>query len=113
MSNVDTFYSNDFGISFRWTHITSNLTQIVFGNIGFHLSEQEIEGFLYKVSCAKQQKNCPTCSAGVHCKSILLQTPSNKISMAVSIVELEQIEDLLKGTLFQIRLNNYLHNLCK
>ena len=50
---------------------------------------------------------------GEDCRSILLQTPSNKVSLAVSSVELGQIEDLLRGTLFQLRLNNYLVDICK
>lgn len=113
MGDTYTFYSNDFGISFKWTHIASDLTQIVFRNIGFYLSEEEIEQFLYKVTDAKKQKNCATCSAGENCRSILLQTPSNKVSMAVSMVELREIEGLLKGTLFQIKMDNYLSDLCK
>ena len=33
--------------------------------------------------------------------------------MAVSQVELAQINDLLKGTLFQMRTNDYLNDICK
>lgn len=106
-------YNNDIGVSFQWNYIESDLTQIVFKEMGFNLSEKEIEVFINKVKEAKNQKNCITCVAGDNCKSILLQTPFSKVSMAISKVELGQIEDLLKGTLFQLRLNNYLWDVCR
>lgn len=111
--DVYKIYNNDIGISFQWSHIETNLTQIVFKEMGFNLSEQEIEIFIGKISDAKKQKNCATCMAGDNCKSILLQTPFSKVSMAISKIELGQIEDLLKGTLFQLRLNSYLWDVCR
>mgnify|MGYP005997916473 CR=1 FL=1 len=113
MEGIKKIYSNDIGISFEWKESNSKLTQIIFRDTGFHLKENEIEEFLEKISDSKEQKNCVTCTKGDDCKSILLQTPSNKVSMAVSKIELGQIDDLIKGTLFQIRLNNYLESICK
>lgn len=113
MDKILRIYSNDIGISFKWLDTRNNLTQIVFRDTGFHLSENEIESFVQKTRDAKQQLNCENCKFSKNCKSILLQTPSNKVSMAVSKLELKQIEDLLKGTLFQLRLNDYLGEICK
>ncbi len=113
MNNIHKIYNNNIGISFKWTHVESNLTQVIFRDTGFHLSEDELECFLEKIEDAKKQKRCPSCKLGENCKSILLQTPSNKVSMAVSQVELGQIEDLLKGTLFQLRLNDYIADVCR
>ncbi len=113
MNDIYKIYNNDIGISFQWTSVKSDLTQVVFRDTGFRLSETEIEYFLGKIEEAKKQKPCSTCKLGENCKSILLQTPSDKISMAVSKKELEQIEDLLNGTLFQIRLNSYITDICK
>lgn len=113
MENVIKIYDNKIGISFRWRDTNSKLTQIIFNDTGFHLTVNEIEDFLERVIDSKLQKNCSTCIKGENCKSILLQTPSEKVSMAVSQVELGQIDDLLKGTLFQLRLNNYLADICK
>lgn len=113
MTDIYKIYDNNIGVSFRWIDVNSDLTQIVFRDTGFHLSEQEIELFLEKVADAKAQKRCATCKLGDTCKSILLQTPSNRISIAVSKIELGQIEDLLRGTLFQLRLNDYLLDLCR
>ncbi len=111
MNDVQKIYSNEIGISFRWNHVNTDLTQIIFRDTGFHLSEKEIEIFINKLDDAKKIKQCQVCQEK-NCKSILLQTPSNKVSLAISKTELGQIEDLLKGTLFQIRLNNYVREIC-
>lgn len=113
MSDILKIYDNSIGISFQWIHTNSTLTQVIFNDTGFHLTEEEIDNFLEKVADAKSQKRCASCKLGDQCKSILLQTPSNKVSMAVSKIELGQIEDLLRGTLFQLRLNSYLIDICR
>lgn len=113
MNEVSKIYKNKIGISFRWKYIHHSLVQIVFKDMGFYLTTAEIETFINKVIEAKKQGKCITCKYKKQCKSILLQTPSKKISLAVSFNELNQIEDLLKGTYFQLHLNNYLEKLCK
>ncbi len=113
MEDIIKIYENKIGISFQWTHSYSPITQIIFRDIGFHLTEEEIEIFLDKTIDSKTQKRCAECKLGENCKSLLLQTPSNKVSLAVSLIELAQIEELLRGTLFQLRLNNYLNEICK
>ncbi|MBE7629170.1 hypothetical protein [Tenacibaculum piscium] len=112
MEGVLKIYDNNIGISFCWKEANNRLVQIIFRDTGFHLTENEIEEFSEKVIHSKSQKNCATCIKGQNCKSILLQTPSDKISLAVSAVELEQIHDLLKGTLFQMQINKYLNGIC-
>lgn len=113
MNDIYKIYSNDIGISFQWKHTHSSLIQVIFRDTGFHLSEKEIELFLKKITYAKEQRICPKCKLGNQCKSILLQTPATKVSMAVSKIELGLIEDLIRGTLFQLRLNTYLMELSK
>ncbi|MFD0993837.1 hypothetical protein [Tenacibaculum geojense] len=113
MENIIKIYDNAIGISFQWTHIETDLTQIIFRDIGFHLSEEELELFTDKITEAKFQKQCKNCDMGPNCKSILLQTPLSKVTLAVSLSELQQIEDLLKGTLFQVKLNKYINDICK
>ncbi|MGB1042409.1 MAG: hypothetical protein ACPGU6_03375 [Tenacibaculum sp.] len=113
MEDIHKIYNNEIGISFKWKNSNSELVQIIFRDTGFHLNEEEIEEFLEKVIDSKSQKNCATCIKGDNCKSILLQTPSNKVSLAVSKIELGKIDDLLKGTLFQLRINQYISEICK
>lgn len=112
MEEIIKIYENKIGISFQWVNTTTHLTQIVFRDLGFHLSLYEIEMFLEKIEKTKLQGKCNQCCLGEDCRSLLLKTPSNKVSLAVSAVELEQIEDLLKGTLFQLRLTTYLEEIC-
>lgn len=113
MDEINKIYENQIGISFVWNSRSTNLIQIIFRDTGFHLVEEEIELFLEKIIDSKTQTQCFECKLADDCRSLLLQTPSNKISLAVSRIELSQIEDLLKGTLFQLRLNSYLNELCK
>jgi len=112
MDSIYKIYENNIGIAFQWRK-GATLTQVIFRDTGFHLSFQEIETFIDKVKISYEKNNCSDCKFGNNCRSMLLQTPINKVSIAVSMNELKQIEDLLKGVLFQLKLNNYLHTLCK
>ncbi len=113
MEQVKTIYTNDIGISFQWVNSKSELTQIVFRDVGFHLTLTEIESFLDFTIDAKMQNRCRECKMGDNCRSLLLRTPSNRVSLAVSMVDLGQIEDLLKGTLFQLKFNDYIEEICR
>ncbi len=112
MDGVFKVYDNEIGISFRWQK-TAKLIQVIFRDIGFHLSVLEIENFLDQVIDSKQKQVCMGCQYGKDCRSMLLRTPSSKVSIAVSLNELNQIEDLLRGTLFQADLEQYLNKVCK
>ena len=107
-------YHNDFGIAFQWK---SNATkrdkiQLVFRNMGFYLTAKEIRQFHENVFDARNSKGCSCCERDCNTKSILLKTPSTKVDLAVNEKELMEVEDLIKGTLFQLDLDNYLNNLC-
>jgi hypothetical protein len=41
------------------------------------------------------------------CDRFLLQTPAKQIDLAVSVPELHGIQDLVDGTIFKIKLKNY------
>lgn len=112
MEDTIRIYDNEIGISFKWKNQDSPLIQVIFRDIGFHLYVEEIEYFLEKVIASKSQKTCHSCQSKETCRSLLLHTPLHKVSLAVSRVELNQIEDLLEGTLFYANLNRYLNNLC-
>ena len=111
MSDVYKIYDNQIGISFKW-HKDSLLTQIIFKNVGFHLCLEEIELFIDQIQLSRVHKSCLDCKMSDDCKSLLLRTPSSNVSMAVSLKELNDIEDLLNGTMFQLELNDYLKDLC-
>lgn len=105
-------FTNEIGLSFQWQK-NAILTQIIFRDIGFHLSIDEIELFIDQIELSRIKQPCIDCKLGQDCRSMLLKTPSHKVSLAVSLNELNEIEDLLKGTLFQLQLNEYLIKVCK
>ena len=104
-------YDNRIGLSFQWKK-DANLTQIIFRDTGFHLSIKEIEVFVDKVKQTRLNSAFNDCNMGNNCRSLLLQTPINKVSIAVSKKELDEIEDLFKGTLFQLNINYYINSIC-
>ena len=112
MSSVFKIYDNQIGISFQWQK-KAKLTQVIFRDTGFHLSISEIAFFLDQVALSRTKQPCIGCRLGADCRSMLLQTPVSKVSMAVSLNELDEVEDLLRGTLFQLELNEYLESVCK
>ena len=112
IDSVFKIYNTKAGISFQWRK-NAELTQVIFRDTGFHLSVNEIEIFLEQVLVSRTKQPCTCCRLGADCRSMLLQTPFSKVTMAISLNELDEIEDLLRGTLFQLELNRYLQEVCK
>ena len=118
VEDIYRIYYNEFGIAFQWKqHVNRrhfNKIQLVFRDMGFHLSSEEIKLFLKQVKAARQHQTC-NCEQEkqLDCKNILLKTPSQYIDLAVSKKELNLIADLLKGTLFNLELNGYLNTVLK
>lgn len=110
-------YHNNFGISFKWinpqTEKVKGKVQLIFRDMGFYLTHSEIKQFYNCVCAAKNTEPCSCCQSNIDSKNIMLKTPSNKIDIAVNEKELSQVEDLIKGTLFQLDLEYYLETLCK
>lgn len=112
MEDIFKVYDNEIGIAFKWQR-NADLIQVIFRDIGFLLSIKEIALFLNQVLEAKQKQVCEGCKLGEECRSMLLKTPSSKVGIAISLNELDEVEDLLRGTLFQERLDAYLERVCK
>lgn len=112
MDGVFKIYNNKMGISFQWQK-NASLTQVIFRDTGFHISTDEIMSFLEQVELSRAKQPCLGCKLGPDCRSMLLQTPMSRLTMAVSLNELNQIEDLLRGTLFQLKLKHYLKKVCR
>jgi len=117
MNDIYRIYHNDIGIAFQWKKDIKNgfkdSIQVVFNNTGFYLNYKEIKEFYNKARVAHHLKQCNDCAHKGKCTSYLLQTPSDKIDLAVTKKELNLITDLLKGTLFQIELNGYINEICR
>ena len=112
MDEVAIIYHNKLGIAFRWKNNLPNADpariQMVFKDLGFYLLPEEIKRFSGNIQAAKYY-NCGNCSSEKSCRNILLRSPLEKMDFAVSAVELEQISDLIEGTLFKLNLENYLN----
>lgn len=117
MNDIYKIYHNEIGISFQWKKDIQNgftdSIQLVFRNTGFYLNYDEIKEFYNNVNIASRLKACGSCRLNEQCHRYLLQTPSEKVDLAVNKSELELIEDLIKGTLFQIELDNYINDVCR
>lgn len=104
-------HHNRLGIAFMWKKpcsIMKEKVQIIFRDMGFYLTYSEVQRFQKLVQ--ESRGKLPDCGLGCgrNCRSLLLRTPSQKIDIAVSPGELEEIEDLIKGALFRVQLEDYL-----
>lgn len=108
-------YGNDFGMAFYWNRtdeVKFVKIQLVFKETGFHLSLKELEIFSGLISESLAQSNkCKDCHAKENCNRFLLRTPAKQIDLAVSILELAEIKDLVEGTIFNVKLQNYIYGI--
>ncbi|WP_340066322.1 hypothetical protein [Ascidiimonas aurantiaca] len=112
MNDIIPIYHNKYGISFRWKRTIGykdpDKVQLVFREMGFYFSVNQLKDFLYFTQQSRKHTDYCNCDVKEQARCILLKTPSSHIELAVNSVELDQIEDLLQGTLFHLSLNNLL-----
>lgn len=113
MKGIEQIYYNDFGMSFYWKEkdaVKSEKVQLVFKETGFYFSVSELEHFvdLIEDSC-KRNSCCENCEMKYRCAKFLLKTPVSQIDLAVSMKELDSIKDLVEGTLFKIKMEEYIY----
>lgn len=105
-------YSNNFGMAFYWNRkeeTDSSKIQLVFKETGFHLALPELESFALLIAESLSRTNsCSDCQAKSNCSRFLLQTPAKQIDLAVSIPELEGIQDLVNVTIFKVKLQKHI-----
>lgn len=107
MEDLQFIYRNDFGLAFYWKKKQAKV-QVVFRNTGFYLNLEEIKIFQQHVLETLDQQCCEKCKTSKKCRSLLLRTPSEKIELAVNREELEEINELLGGTIFKLQQQEYL-----
>ncbi|WP_179338394.1 DUF6686 family protein [Winogradskyella ludwigii] len=109
MNDIYKLYHNDFGIAFKWKNSPIKNTkkiQIVFGNTGLNLTNRQLTRLLkYITKILDNLELCEECKSDNSIKAILLETPSGMVSFAMSYIEINQMVDLLKGTIFQIEMD--------
>jgi len=111
MKQIEKIYGNDFGMAFYWKREEAVLTekvQFVFKEMGFYFTVSEMEEFTaYIEDSAAKNRCCANCEMKNGCVKFLLKTPCSQIDLAVSMTELNSIQDLVKGTLFKISMKEY------
>lgn len=116
MKDIIPIYTNKFGIAFQWKRSDIKQfgkIQVVFRDTGLLLSKEELVQFAEHIKCAKNGRGfCENCSQQEDCRGLLLDTPAPQVTMAVSLNELDAIQDLVEGTLFHMNLDNYLDGIC-
>lgn len=115
MKEIDLIYHNQFGVAFKWKSDIgkdSNKVQLVFRDTGMLLTKKEL---VYFSKCIKgvgrDHYRCEGCPHQESCRTLLLSTPAPQITLALNAKELEAIEDLVSGSLFQLNLNDFINGI--
>ncbi len=117
MQDINPIYYNEFGIAFQWKRNAAKdlkKVQFVFRDTGLLLTTTELLQFQESIRHAlKRPSSCKECKSDESCRNLLLDTPAPQVTLAVSSIELAEIQDLVRGTLFQLNLDSFLNGLCK
>ena len=115
MKEIEQVYYNEFGISFYWKkeeNVLLEKIQLVFKETGLYLTVSQLKEFCEFVQLSLVQNDCcEDCVLKSDCNKFLLKTPCAEIDLAVSMTELHLIEDLVRGTLFKIQINEFINGL--
>lgn len=107
---MNIIYSNIIGDTFQWKNLDIDhpyfeKINITFCHTGLMFDIEELKAFSKEIEVAIKT---PIVCDGEHpkdCKSILLRTPVQQVSFAMSYNELILMLDLIKGTLFKLKLS--------
>lgn len=112
MEDVNIIYKNDVGLSFIWKRGPVNQlskVNLVINDMALHLTKNEVLRFSSLIDIAlKRSITCHNCEHNRSCKSFLLESPIPQISFVMSYKEILSIQDLVKGTLFELGLDSLL-----
>ncbi len=113
--NINPLYHNAFGVAFQWKRCSAKQmfkVQLVFRDTGLLLSTEELTRFSKTISnTIARAPLCEHCGEDEECRALLLETPFNRVSFAMSLKELKAIKELVEGALFQLSLNDLLENI--
>ncbi|WP_426483685.1 hypothetical protein [Flavobacterium sp. 2] len=113
MKDIEQIYRNDFGISFYWkegNEIVSDKIQLLFKQMGFYFSVQELNEFHNLIDdCVTDRNDYDTRGVKRAFDKFLLKTPYVAIDLEISPIELNSIKDLVEGSLFRLNLNEYIY----
>ena len=114
MSDIHKLYCNSFGITFQWKSCATKdfkKIQLVFRDTGLYLTTNELIEFSENIEKALDYPLlCKDCKENSSCKSLLIETPGRQISFVMNYIELKEVQDLIKGTIFQLGLDKILES---
>ncbi|WP_248723448.1 hypothetical protein [Seonamhaeicola sp. ML3] len=113
MEDINIIYKTNIGLSFYWKRgplRQVNKLNIVINDIALHLSYSELTEFSKNIDTALSRKSahCKDCPHKSNCEVTMLETPIPQITFVKSYQEIKSIQDLVKGTLFELDLNSML-----
>ncbi len=116
MQDIYPIYQNNLGVAFQWKRNSAKnimKVQLVFRDTGLLLSKEELTQFSKNIRYTRENSPiCNDCAQNESCKALLIDSPAPQITFAVNVKELNGIQDLVEGTLFQMNLDNFLGGLC-
>lgn len=117
MQDIHPIYHNNFGVAFQWKRNTVKdimKVQVVFRDTGLLLTKEELLQFSKNIRFTRMHSSlCADCAENELCKALLVDSPASQITFAMNLEELDAVEDLVEGTLFQLDLDNYLNKVIK
>ncbi len=117
MQDINPIYHNSFGVAFQWKRNCIKdikKIQLVFRNTGMLLSKEELMQFSRNIQHTREHSPlCQDCTQKESCRVLLLDSTAPQVSFAMNAKELDAIQDLVEGTLFQLDLDDYLKRVCK
>lgn len=108
-------YQNEGCIAFQWKRCAAKdhkKVQLVFRNTGMLLNDQELVVFSQYIKASiSRAVEATTCPNPAPCRAILLRTPAEQISLAVNEQELQYLDEVVDGAIFQLGLQDVLYRL--
>lgn len=115
MADMHLLYHNKFGVAFQWKRNSAKdlmKIQLVFRDTGLKVSKKELTLFLENIKHTKDScSHCSECSQKESYKALLVDSPAPQVSFAMNMKELDDVQDLVEGTLFQLNLDNFIRKL--
>jgi len=115
IENINPLYHNPYGVAFQWKRCPVKQAlrvQLVFRDTGLSLSYPELGQFSEIITKTLQHsESCADCTHKGDCRVVLLNSPIDQLSFAMSHNELKSLEELVAGTIFQLGLNKILDDI--
>ncbi|MEO9894581.1 hypothetical protein [Aurantibacter sp.] len=116
MQDINTIYHNGLGVAFQWKNNPNDdnkKVQIVFRDTGLLLTREQLSKFSKNINFTRENSSlCKDCAEKESCRVLLVESPIPSVTFALNARELNEIQDLVDGTLFQLDLDIYVNKMC-